>query len=90
MLGVFCLLVAGVYLAVEILTLRSLPRGIFALLCAAALAGNGICLAFPERIPASWDRSLEDRPWLLVTLVMLAILVPTVLFVLVLVTEYRP
>lgn len=87
-LGLLCLLAAVVYLAIELLPVRSVPRAIFALVVAASVAANAVYLAFPERIPTRWDRPIEGRPWLLATLVLLAILVPTGLFVLVVVTEY--
>ena len=88
-LGLLCLLGAPVNLAVQMLTVRSLPGAIFAIFLATTLAGTGVYLAFPERIPTSWNRSIEGRPWLLAALVLLSILVPMVLFVLVAVTEYR-
>ena len=46
-------------------------------------------LAYPERIPTTWERSIERRPWLAAGLILLAMVALAVLLVIDFVSLYQ-
>jgi anti-sigma factor RsiW len=86
--GLLSVLGAVLYLAVELLTLRSPASLILGTVFAVSVAGTGLMLAFPERIPLAWERSIHGRPSLAAGLILLAMVALTALLVADLVALY--